>query len=121
MTKDQENRCARIIHTASVAAAGIGAGLAQIPGSDSPVLTGIQLTMTTSLGNVFGIKLSEATAEAALASAAAGMIGRGISQTLVGWIPGLGNAINASTAAVLTEAIGWILANDFDEQSSGKR
>ncbi|MBS4879931.1 MAG: hypothetical protein KH138_06445 [Firmicutes bacterium] len=49
------------------------------------------------------------------------MIGRGISQTLVGWIPGLGNAINAGTAAGLTEAIGWILADDFDKQSSGKR
>ena len=76
----------------------------------------------------FGVKsenlrriASEAAAEAVLASAAASMIGRGISQILVGWIPGLGNAINASTAAGLTEAIGWILANDFDEQSSGKR
>jgi uncharacterized protein (DUF697 family) len=25
----------------------------------------------------------------------------------LGWLPGLGNAINAVTAAVLTEAIGW--------------
>jgi uncharacterized protein (DUF697 family) len=30
-----------------------------------------------------------------------------LSQALVGWIPGVGNAINAATAAALTEAIGW--------------
>lgn len=35
------------------------------------------------------------------------MAGRGISQVLVGWIPGYGNAINATTAAAVTEAIGW--------------
>ena len=34
-----------IIHTASTAAAGVGAGLAQIPGSDMPVLCGIQGAM----------------------------------------------------------------------------
>ena len=31
MTSDQKSKCNAIIHTASVAAAGAGAGLAQIP------------------------------------------------------------------------------------------
>jgi len=33
----------------------------------------------------------------------------------VGWIPGIGNAINAATAGALTEALGWLLAKEFDE------
>ena len=88
---------------------------AQIPGSDNAVITPIQLTMTISLGRVFGKSLSEASAKAALASVAAATVGRTASQVLVGWIPGIGNAINATTAAGITEAMGWLLAKEFDE------
>lgn len=119
MTEKQRKECHAIIHTASAAAAGVGAGLAQIPGSDNALLTPIQLTMTISLGKVFDIQLTETTAKAALGSVAASTIGRTVSQVLVGWIPGLGNAINATTAAGLTESMGWMLANDFDKQSGG--
>lgn len=120
MTKDEQKKCHAIIHAASAAAGGVGAGLAQIPGSDNTVITPIQLTMTISLGKVFGLTLGESSAKAALASVAAGTIGRTLSQLLVGWIPGVGNAINATTAAGLTETIGWILAKEFDEQAKGK-
>ena len=116
MTSDQKSKCNAIIHTASVAAAGAGAGLAQIPGSDNAVITPIQLTMTISLGKVFDIELSDSAARAALGSVAASTIGRTISQVLIGWIPGLGNAINATTAAGLTEAMGWALAEEFSNQ-----
>ena len=116
MTSDQKSKCNAIIHTASVAAAGAGAGLAQIPGSDNAVITPIQLTMTISLGKVFDIDLSESAAKAALGSVAASTLGRTVSQVLLGWIPGIGNAINATTAAGLTEAMGWALADDFSKQ-----
>jgi len=115
MTEDQQAKCHAIIHSASVAAGGVGAGLAQIPGSDNAVITPIQLTMTISLGKVFGVSLSEASAKAAMGSLAASTVGRTISQVLVGWIPGVGNAINATTAAGITEALGWALAKEFDE------
>lgn len=115
MTEEQRKKCHTIIHSASVSAAAVGGGLAQIPGSDNAVLTPIQLTMTIALGKVFGKALSEATAKAAIASVAASTIGRTVSQFLIGWIPGVGNAINASTAAGLTEAMGWALAKEFDE------
>lgn len=45
------------------------------------------------------------------------------SQLLVGWIPGLGNMVNAGTALTLTEALGWKLAEEFDRRAirrSGK-
>lgn len=116
MTTEEQAKCHAIIHTASVAAGGVGAGLAQIPGSDNAIITPIQLTMTISLGKVFGLTLGESAAKATLASAAAMTVGRTVSQVLVGWIPGIGNAVNAATAASLTEAIGWILAKEFDSQ-----
>lgn len=118
MTDGQRTKCHAIIHTASAAAAGVGAGLAQVPGSDNALLTPIQLTMTISLGKVFDINLSESAALAAIGSVAASTIGRTASQFLVGWIPGIGNAINATTAATLTESMGWLLADQFSKQNN---
>lgn len=115
MTDKQKKECHAIIHAASAAAAGVGAGLAQIPGSDNALITPIQLTMAISLGKVFNRTISDAYAKAAVASLAASKIGRTASQFLVGWIPGVGNAVNASTAAGITETMGWLLAKEFDE------
>ena len=117
MTNEQTIKCNAIIHTASAAAGGIGAGLAQVPCSDNALITPIQCTMAISLAKVFGLTLGQGAAEAAIASASAALIGRAISQVLVGWIPGLGNAVNATTAAGVTEAIGWILANEFEKKA----
>lgn len=117
MTGEEKKKCRAIIHGASVTAAGAAAGLAQLPGSDNAVLTPIQLAMTISLGKVFGISLSESAAMAAIGSVAASTIGRTVSQVLVGWIPGVGNAINATTAATLTETMGWALADEFCKQA----
>jgi uncharacterized protein (DUF697 family) len=62
---------------------------------------------------VFGIRVTEGAAKGILSTLAASFIGRGISQALVGWIPGLGNIINAGTAAAITEAIGWTAVEHF--------
>jgi uncharacterized protein (DUF697 family) len=115
MTDEQRKKCHAIIHTASASAAAVGGGLAQIPGSDNAVLTPIQLTMTISLGHVFGKSLTQSTALAAIGSVAASTVGRTVSQFLIGWIPGVGNIVNATTAASLTEALGWAIAKEFDE------
>ena len=117
MTDTQKAKCHAIIHTASASAAAVGAGLAQIPGSDNAVITPIQLVMTISLGRVFGLELTESAARAAVASVAAATVGRTVSQILIGWIPIAGNLVNAGTAATVTEAIGWLLAEEFASQT----
>ena len=117
MTVREKVLCNAIIHAASLATAAVGGGLAQIPTSDNLVITPIQLTMTISLGKVFGINLERSAAEAAVGSAAAAAVGRAASQVIVGWVPGVGNLINAGTALTLTETIGWILANEFESQA----
>lgn len=118
MTATQKNKCHGIIHTASVAASAVGGGLAQIPCSDNALITPIQLGMIVSLGRVFNIELSESAAKATLASVAGATLGRAISQVLIGWIPGIGNMVNASTAAAVTESIGWMIVEDFANQST---
>ncbi len=113
MTNAQEQRCHVIIHTASAAAAAAGAGLAQLPCADAAVIVPIQVGMVVALAGVFGVTLTRTAAESAVATKAATLIGRGVSQLLVGWIPGFGNACNAATAAGVTEAVGWAVARDF--------
>lgn len=118
MTNREIGLCNGIIHSDSAAAAAIGAGLAQFAGSDSVLITPVQITMAISLGKVFGITLDQSAAKAAVANTTAAMVGRTISQVLIGWIPGVGNIINAATAATITETIGWIMAKEFESQSS---
>ena len=103
-----------VIHAASVAAGGVGAGLAQIPGADAPVLMTIQSGLVISIASKFGASLTHTAAVDLVMTFAASMAGRGLSQVLVGWLPGIGNAINAATAASITEAIGWAAVAHFE-------
>lgn len=111
----KEQRIASIIHRASASAAAVGGGLAQIPGSDMPILCSIQTSMVVSIAQVHGASISDTVATDLVVTCAAGYGGRAISQWLIGWIPGWGNAINASTAATITEAIGWSADEYFKE------
>ena len=104
---DKQTKIHTIIHAAAASAAAAGCGMAQIPGSDNAVITPIQIAMIVAIGEVHGQQLSKAAALSTLSAASAGIAGRTLSQFLVGWIPGYGNAINASTAFTITEAIGW--------------
>ena len=110
-----------IIHGASVAAGGIGAGLAQIPGADMPVLAGLQATMIMGIAQQYNVTLQKWAAADLVMTFAASMAGRGISQVLIGWFPGIGNAINASTAAALTEAIGWAADAYFKDEGNRRK
>ena len=113
MTKDEKSKCHAIIHAASAAAAAIGGGLAQLPGSDTVPITAIQVGMVISLGAVFGQEITKTTAASIVGGLASSIGGRTLSQLLVGWIPGFGNAINATTAAGITETLGWTVAKQF--------
>lgn len=118
MTDSQENKCHAIIHGAAVLGGGAAFGMAQLPGADVPVLAGIEVTMVIALGAVFGISLTESSAKTLVVTYAATHAGRGISQALVGWIPGFGNTINASTAVALIETMGWAIAYDFNNNGN---
>ncbi|MBQ2616327.1 MAG: hypothetical protein IJG36_01370 [Synergistaceae bacterium] len=117
MTDSQRAKCHGIIHTASAACAAVGGGMAQLPGSDTIPITAAQVTMVISLGGVFDIPVSKSAAKAIIAGLAGASFGRLASQFLVGWIPGFGNAINASTAAGITETLGWKVAEKFDKEA----
>lgn len=114
--KEYQDKCHGIIHAASAACGGVGTGLAQIPASDNAVIVPIQIGMIVGLGEVFDLNITESAAKSIIASAGATVAGRTVSQFLVGWIPGIGNAINTATAAGITEVIGWMAVKNFYER-----
>lgn len=80
------------------------------------MITPIQIGMIIALAKVFDRNLTKEAAFGVLKGAGAAFIGRGVSQVLVGWVPGLGNVINTATAAGLTEAVGWMSAGQFYDE-----
>lgn len=121
MSDDQYAKCHAAIHTASIAAGATGAGVAQLPCSDSIPIMSIQVTMTIAIGKIFDTDITSGIAWGLIKSQIAKIVGRSVSQLLVGWMPGIGNAINASTAAILTERFGWGVAELFAKQATLRR
>ena len=122
MPKEIKNKCHAVIHTATTAAG--AAGASPIPISDAVVITGAQIAMIIGLGKVFGITLSEAAAKSLASVTITQQAGRAIFSNILKCIPGagtlLGAFVGATTAGVLTEALGWIIADDFYRMSQGE-
>jgi len=105
-----------IIHVFAAVAGGVGFGLAQLPGSDAPVLVALQTAMILALADKTDVSLTRAAAAEMALTMSATMIGRGLSQLLVGWLPAIGNGVNALTAASVTEAVGWFALRWFQKR-----
>ena len=109
--KKKKEKCENIIHTAALAAAGVGA--IPIPISDAALITPIQVSMIVSMGMIMGI--SKETAKSIFLPVIAKTVGILTASSLSKLIPGLGSAIQAGVAAALTEAVGWISLNYFEQ------
>lgn len=122
MPKELEKKCHVAIHSATVAAA--AAGAIPIPMSDAVPITAAQIGMIIALGKAFDITLSQAAAKFIASVALTQQAGRAVASGILKAIPGVGTIIGgmvgASTAAGLTEALGWIVADDFYRMSQGK-
>lgn len=104
-----------IIHSASIACAGVDRDLSQVPESDSAAIASIQTTMIIAIASEYGIDITDAAAADLLLTFAETVRSRQLPvgrQALVGWVPGIDNVSNDSKAAMLTEAIGWA-ANSY--------
>ena len=75
--------------------------------------------MAIAIAKALGLTLSQGAAEAAVGTALTTMAGQTITRHVIGMIPVIGLPFKAGTAAVLTEALGWILASEFDAQRGG--
>lgn len=118
MNNDEKKKCQKVIHSAAVAAAGIG--FVPIPGADSGPICAIQAGMIIALARVFKISITKDAAVSISKTFIVGNIGKTIVGQLSKFIPIVGSSINASVAAALTEALGWEIAEDFDNKKCNK-
>lgn len=99
-----------LIHNAAAAAAGIGAGwlgeLILVP--DIVPLTVLQGTVLLLLVSLFRISLRRAAPFVLVALFCSGILGRGAAALLFARLPEHEALVNILTAAVLTEALGWL-------------
>lgn len=86
-----------------------------MPGSDSVAIIPLQTAMITAIGQEHGVSMSKGVAADLLLTFSATVAGRTASQYLVGWLPVYGNILNATTAAAITEAIGWAADAYFEK------
>ena len=123
MPKELEKKCHAAIHTATAAAT--AAGAIPIPMADTIPITTAQVAMVIRLGNIFDASLSEAVAKSILGCGLATQIGRTLFTNILKAIPVAGHIagsiVAASTAAAITEALGWLVADDFFRMSQGEK
>ena len=105
-----------VIHAFAAAAAGVGAGLGRIAGSDRVVLETLQGAMVASIGDRHAAPAAEAAAADVVLPLAATMVGRQAASLLARVAPGPVAA--ALAAAAVTEAVGLAAEAWFRRRAS---
>jgi len=108
-------RSRRIIHMTAIAGALAALVMAQLPASDNLILVPIEVIMVIRLGSVFHVGLKHSISTSLIVGNIATLVGRGVSEFLVGWIPVAGNIIDALTAAAVIEFFGHAVARSFEK------
>ena len=125
MTTSQKDSCNVIIHGAASAAAGSSIIMAQAPGADNIALAVAIGGMVIGLANVFDLSFGAATSEtigvSVLGFFSTMIAARIASQWILGWIPFLGNTVNAATMFGMVEWIGWECADAMDKCSNATK
>ena len=108
----------RMIVPFSIAAATCAA--VPLPLATMPVLTGIQISMITVLGQLYGQVLTPGQAGGLVSTIAGGFLAQTIGRELVKLIPGFGSVIAASWATAYTWALGEAACVYFGDLMGGK-
>ncbi|MGA9097616.1 MAG: hypothetical protein WB392_01645 [Methanotrichaceae archaeon] len=124
--EERRNQAKFIIHAAAAASAGTAAVLSKkslfgaFLKADTPILTAIAVGMVIALGKLFDPDMGSSTAVTLLSK----YIGSGAeiagAKSLVGWIPLIGNAANATITFGFMETLGWKIYSHFDETYEDK-
>jgi uncharacterized protein (DUF697 family) len=119
MPEDLVGKCHVVIHSAATAAG--AAGAIPLPFADALPIGAVQIAMIMSLGKVFDLTIGRSMAESIAGVGLATTTGRFVVSNLLKAVPGLGSVVGAATAVAITEALGWMLADDFYRISVGEK
>ena len=113
-----------LIQVASSACAEIEGQSAHGLAADSPAIASVQTTMIMSIASEHGIEITLADAAELLHTLSQGMQKHHVvfnRQAVVGWLPGIDNVDDGSSAAALTEAVGWAANSHFAQSAAESR
>lgn len=91
-----------------------------LPLATMPVLTGLQVTLVSLLGKLYGQSLSFSQAGGVASAIAGGFVAQLIGRELIKFIPGVGSVVAASWAAAYTWALGEGACVYFGDLMGGK-
>lgn len=106
--RDRRKRSELIIHSASVAAAGVSA-VALVPGSDAVAIMPIQVAMVATLAREHGIAPSASLVKSTVYATLGSIVGKAGAGLLLRWTPVAGNVVRAGVAFSVTEGLGRLV------------
>ncbi len=109
----------RYILPFAIAAATVAA--VPLPFATMPVLTALQVSMVTALGNLYGQTLTPSQAGGVVSAIAGGFLAQAIARELIKFVPGFGSVIAASWAAAYTWSLGETACVYFGDLMGGKK
>lgn len=99
--------------------------LAQIPGGDELVLSGIEAVMAAAIINgIYNFKASSGFISSMLTAYMGNKVGTTafrFASKAVTWVPGIGNAINAGVAGATTYALGEFIINRCEQIDKARK
>ena len=114
-----QEKCHGIIHGCSLKSAVWGA--IPIPFADAIPICGTQVGMVIALGKVFGFPVGKSVAKSIALTGVAMQVGRFLAANASKVVPIKGSIVGATTAFALTEALGWMVADDFYRLYMGEK
>ncbi len=112
---ERRDQAAQAIHTASAVAGAIGF-LSPIPGADAVLISPVQAALVLKLSSVYGQRPRAAALKAAGYATVGQMMGKGGARLLTALLPGLGSVVRGGVAVGVTEAIGWAVVENLEEE-----
>jgi uncharacterized protein (DUF697 family) len=88
--------------------------------SDTAALQHLHVGMIQTLGKLFGTELDARRATGMLQELAGPLLGTTTALTLLGYLPGVGNLVNATVSKGYTQAIGWKAYHIFANSTSSR-
>jgi len=107
----------KVIHSAAAVAGAVGF-FSPLPGTDAALISPIQAALVLKLTSVYDQRPRGAALKAAGYAAIGQIFGRGSSELLSALLPGVGNVIRSGVAVSVTEAIGWAVVENLEQDAA---
>ena len=115
--EERREEATRVIHSAAAVAGAVGF-LSPLPGADAVLISPIQAALVLKLTSVYGQRPAGSALKAASYAALGQLMGKGASRLLTSFLPGVGSVVRGGVAVGMTEAIGWAVVENLEEDAA---